>query len=209
MVIENEVNNNRSSSNPSRNTQSQDDVDPRFLQEQIARVFTIWSDISRLPTVGPSFAYSQYSRSDLKELIEFGKTLLELQIHLNEYWVQINNTFVQALAKSSEKAPKQYNSKQDFENYRKIAIDVFEDAFTGLFDSKEYAILCGLVLSNHYDLFTHLQKLAENNMKVLNLPTRSEMDDLSKDIHDLKKTVHDLTRKMEALKINESGNIPS
>jgi uncharacterized radical SAM superfamily protein len=78
-----------------------------------------------------------------------------------------------------------------------------------LFDSKEYAILCGLVLSNHYDLFTHLQKLAENNMKVLNLPTRSEMDDLSKDIHDLKKTVHDLTRKMEALKINESGNIPS
>ena len=108
MVIEDEVNS---------NSQSQDNVDPRFLQEQIARVFTIWSDISRLPTVGPSFAYSQYSRSDLKELIEFGKTLLELQIHLNEYWVQIDNTFVQALAKSSEKAPKQYNSKQDFENY--------------------------------------------------------------------------------------------
>jgi len=209
MVIENEVNNNRNSNDPNRNTQSKDNVDPRFLQEQIARVFDIWSDISRLPTVGPSFAYSQYSRSDLKELIEFGKTLLELQIHLNEYWVQINNTFVQALAESSEKAPKQYNSKQDFENYRKIAIDVFEDAFTGLFDSKEYAISCGLVLNNQYDLFTHLQRLAEKNLKVLNLPTRSEIDDLSKDIHDLKKTVHDLTRKMEALKINESGNIPS
>jgi hypothetical protein len=117
MVIEDEVNNNRNISDPITNTQSQDDVDPRFLQEQLARVFTIWSDISRLPTVGPSFAYSQYSRSDLKELIEFGKTLLELQIHLNEYWVQIDNTFIQALAKSSEKAPKQYNSKQDFENY--------------------------------------------------------------------------------------------
>jgi hypothetical protein len=80
MIIEDEVNNNRSSRNPDRNTQSQDDVNPHFLQEQIARVFTIWSDISRLPTVGPSFAYSQYSRSDLKEIIEFGKTLLELQI---------------------------------------------------------------------------------------------------------------------------------
>ena len=63
MIIEDEVNNNRSSRNPDRNTQSQDDVNPHFLQEQIARVFTIWSDISRLPTVGPSFAYSQYSRS--------------------------------------------------------------------------------------------------------------------------------------------------
>ena len=116
---------------------------------------------------------------------------------------------MRALARASEKAPKEYNSKQDFENYRKIAIDVFEDAFTGLFDSKEYAILYGLVLSNQYDLLTHLQKLTEKNLKVLNLPTRSEMDDLSKHIHDLKKTVHDLTRKIEALKINESGNIPT
>ncbi|MDQ6668767.1 MAG: hypothetical protein M3Y53_11170 [Thermoproteota archaeon] len=200
MVIEDEVNNNRKSSNPNRNTHSSVNVDARFLQEQLARVFNIWSSIDRLPTVGPFSSYFQYSRSDLKELIEFGKTLLELQIHLNNYRAQINNTFAQALAKSSEKAPKQYNSKQDFENYRKIAIDVFEDAFTGLFGSKEYAILCGVVQSNQYDLFTHLHKLVEDNLRVLNLPTRSEMDDLSKDIHNLKKTVHDLNRKMEALR---------
>jgi hypothetical protein len=209
MVIEAEVNDNKSNNNPNTNTKSLDNVDPSFLQDQIAKVFNIWSDISRLPTVGPSFAYSQYSRSDLKEFVEFGKTLLELQIHINEHWVQINHTYVQALARALEKAPKQYNSKQDFENYRKVAIDVFEDAFTGLFDSKEYAILYGLVLSNQYDLLTHLQNLTVKSLKVLNLPTRSEMDDLSKDIHDLKKTVHDLTRKMEALKINESGNIPT
>ena len=209
MVIEDEVKNSKSNNNTNINTKSQDNVDPNFMQGQIAKVFNIWSDISKLPTVGPSFAYSQYSRSDLKEFIEFGKTFLEWQIHLNEHWVQINNTYLQALSKASEKAPKHYNSKQDFENYRKIAIDVFEDAFTGLFDSKEYAILYGLVLSNQYDLLTHLQKVAEKNLKVLNLPTRSEMDDLSKDIHDLKKTVHDLTRKIEALKINESGNIPT
>jgi poly[(R)-3-hydroxyalkanoate] polymerase subunit PhaE len=209
MVMEDEVKNSKSNNNTNINNKSQDNVDPSFMQGQIAKVFNIWSDISRLPTVGPSFAYSQYSRSDLKEFIEFGKTFLELQIHLNEHWVQINNTYLQALSKASEKAPKHYNSKQDFENYRKIAIDVFEDAFTGLFDSKEYAILYGLVLSNQYDLLTHLQKVTEKNLKVLNLPTRREMDDLSKDIHDLKKTVHDLTRKIEALKINESGNIPT
>ncbi|PWU78695.1 MAG: hypothetical protein DLM72_21215 [Candidatus Nitrosopolaris wilkensis] len=200
MAIEDEVN-----TSSSTNTQSQDNVDRRFLQEQIARVFNIWSGLNRLPTVGPSSAYFQDSRSDLKELIEHGKTVLELQIHLNEYWVQINNTFLQALAKSSEKAPKQYNSKQDIENYRRVVIDVLEDAFTGLFNSKEHAILCGLVQGNQYDLLTHLQKLAENNLKVLNLPTRSEMDDLSKDIHDLKKRVHDLNRKMNPSRINESG----
>ncbi len=213
MVIEDKVPTNRSISNTNgntdrTNTKSQDGVDSHFIKEQIAKVFDIWSDISRLPTVGPSFAYSQFSISDLKELIEFGKSFLELQIHFNEYCVQINNTYVQALARASEKAPKQYKSREDFENYRKVAIDVFEDAFTGLYDSKEFAVLYSLVQKNQFDLFIHLQKLTERNLKALNLPTRSEMDDMSKDIHDLKRAVHNLTRKIEVLKISESGNIP-
>jgi len=207
MVIEDEVTSNSDISNNNANV-VHDNIESRFIQEQIAKVFSIWSDISKLPTVGPSFAYSQNPRSDLKELIEFGKSFLELQIHLSEYCMQINNTYVQALAKASEKAPKQYNSREDFEKYRKVAIDVFEDAFTGLYDSKEFASLYGLLQSNQFDLLMHLQKLTENNLKALNLPSRSDMDDMSKDIHDLKKTVHDLIRKIEVLKINESGNLP-
>ena len=207
MVIEDEVTSNSEISNNNANAMH-DNIESRFIQEQIAKVFSIWSDISKLPTVGPSFAYSQNSRSDLKELVEFGKSFLELQIHLSEYCMQINNTYVQALAKASEKAPKQYNSREDFEKYRKVAIDVFEDAFTGLYDSKEFANLYGLLQSNQFDLLMHLQKLTENNLKALNLPTRSDMDDMSKDIHELKKTVHDLIRKIEVLKINESGNLP-
>ena len=212
MVIEDKVTSNSNISDVNANTErsetAHDNIDSRFTQEQIAKVFNIWSDISKLPTVGPSFAYSQKSRSDLKELVEFGKTFLELQTHLGEYCMQINNTYVQALAKASEKAPKQYNSKEDFEKYRKVAIDAFEDAFTGLYDSKEFAMLYGLLQSNQFDLLMHLQKLTEKNLKTLNLPTRSDMDEMSKDIHDLKKTVHDLIRKIEVLKINESGNLP-
>lgn len=214
MVTEDEVTNERTISKLyTGNTdlaenKSQGDIDNSYIKAQISRVFNIWSDISKLPTVGPGFAYSQSSRSDLKELIEFGKSFLEFQNHFNEYCIQINNTYAQALARISEKAPKQYNSREDFENYRKTAIDVFEDAFTGLYDSKEFAILYGLLQSNQFDLFIHLQKLTERNLKALNLPVRSEIDDMSKDIHELKKTVHNLVRKMEVLKINESGNVP-
>lgn len=212
MVIEDEVASNRNISNTNANADrsenAHENIESRFIQEQMTKVFNIWADISKLPTVGPSFAYSQNSRSDLKELIEFAKSFLEFQIHFSEYCMQINNTYVQALAKASEKAPKQYNSREDFEKYRKVAIDVFEDAFTGLYDSKEFAMLYGLLQSNQFDLLIHLQKLTENNLKALNLPTRSDMDDMSKDIHDLKKTVHDLVRKIEVLKINESGNLP-
>jgi hypothetical protein len=212
MVIEDENASNRNISNTNANADrsenAHDNIESRFTKEQIGKVFNIWADIAKLPTVGPSFAYSQNSRSDLKELVEYGKSFLELQIHLSEYCMQINNTYVQALAKASEKAPKQYNSREDFEKYRKVAIDVFEDAFTGLYDSKEFAMLYGLLQSDQFDLLMHLQKLTENNLKALNLPTRSDMDDMSKDIHDLKKTVHDLIRKIEVSKINECGNLP-
>src|SRR5919108_1715004 len=203
MVIEGEVDSNRSGSISGREgseppIQKPADVDPLLMREQISKVFNLWSEISRLPTVGPLYAYSQNSRSELTELVELGKTILQLQIHFSEYWVQINNTYVHALTRGAEKVPKKYNSKQDFEDYRKVLIDVFEDEFTALFDSEEFAKSYGLVLSQQLDLFNHIQKLTEKSLRVLNLPTRAEVDEMVRDIHDLKKEVHDLRRKTEA-----------
>jgi hypothetical protein len=166
------------------------------MREQISKVFDLWSEISRLPTVGPLYAYSQYSRSELAELVELGKTILQLQVHFSEYWVLINNTYVHALTGAAEKLPKKYDSKQDFEGYRKAVIDVFEDEFTSLFNSQEFGRSYSLVLSQQLDLFNHLQKLTEKSLRVLNLPTRAEVNEMVKDVHDLKKEVHDLTRKM-------------
>jgi poly[(R)-3-hydroxyalkanoate] polymerase subunit PhaE len=212
MVIEGEVNSDRIGSNNGREgsepaIQKPADVDPLLMREQISKVFNLWSEISRLPTVGPLYAYSQYSRSELTELVELGKTILQLQIHFGEYWVQINNTYVHALTRAAEKVPKKYNSKQDFEDYRKVLIDVFEDEFTTLFDSEEFAKSYGLVLSQQLDLFNHIQKLTEKSLRVLNLPTRAEVDEMVRDIHDLKKEVHDLRRKTEVRTRDDSRNI--
>jgi hypothetical protein len=201
MVTEGEVNNDRIGSNNDREgneapIQTPANVDPLLMREQISKVFDLWSEISRLPTVGPLYAYSQYSRSELAELVELGKTILQLQSHFSEYWVLINNTYVHALTRAAEKLPKKYDSKQDFEGYRKAVIDVFEDEFTALFNSQEFGRSYSLVLSQQLDLFNHLQKLTEKSLRVLNLPTRAEVNEMVKDVHDLKKEVHDLTRKM-------------
>jgi hypothetical protein len=201
MVTEGEVNNDRIGSNNDREgneapIQTPANVDPLLMREQISKVFDLWSEISRLPTVGPLYAYSQYSRSELAELVELGKTILQLQSHFSEYWVLINNTYVHALTRAAEKLPKKYDSKQDFEGYRKAVIDVFEDEFTSLFNSQEFGRSYSLVLSQQLDLFNHLQKLTEKSLRVLNLPTRAEVNEMVKDVHDLKKEVHDLTRKM-------------
>jgi len=109
--------------------------------------------------------------------------------------------------KSSEKYNSNDGSARSFEIYRKIMIDALEESFTGLFNSSEFAIVYGKLLNNQMDALKLVQTLAEKNLKVLNLPTRSEMDMLSRDVHDLKKNVHDLRNKLELSTKNDTRNI--
>jgi hypothetical protein len=123
----------------------------------------------------------------------------------------INRAYLRAQMTISNKSSEKYNSNdssaRSFEIYRKIMIDALEESFTGLFNSSEFAIVYGKLLNNQMDALKLVQTLAEKNLKVLNLPTRSEMDMLSRDVHDLKKNVHDLRSKLELLTKNDTRNI--
>ena len=163
-------------------------------QEQMTKLFNSWSELVKMPTIGLFPAFSQDFRSYSQDLFGLGQTLLNAQTNLSDYWKQMNMAYVQATKEVSERAPKQLRSKEDFDEYRKITINAFEDAFTGLFNSKEFSVAYGKVSSDLLDLFKQMQKFAEKNLKVLNLPTREEMDEILKDIHDMKRTIRDMKR---------------
>jgi hypothetical protein len=163
-------------------------------QEQMTNLFDSWSELIKMPTIGPFRAFSQEFRSYSEDLLRMSQTLFNAQTNLSEYWKQMNIVYVNATKEVSERAPKQLRSKEDFDEYRKIIINAFEDAFTGLFNSKEFSITYGKVSGDLLDLFKQMQKFAEKNLKVLNLPTRDEMDEILKDIHDIKRTIHDIKR---------------
>ncbi len=163
-------------------------------QEQMTKIFNSWSELVKMPTIGLFPAFTQEFRSYSQDLLGLGQTLLNAQTNLSDYWKQMNMAYVQATKEVSERAPKQLRSKEDFDEYRKITINAFEDAFTGLFNSKEFSVAYGKVSSDLLDLFKQMQKFAEKNLKVLNLPTRDEMDEILKDIHDMKRTIRDMKR---------------
>jgi hypothetical protein len=163
-------------------------------QEQMAKLLNSWSELIKMPTIGPFPAFSQEFRSYSQDLLTMGQTLYNAQTNLSNYWKQMNMVYIRATKEVSERAPKQLRSKEDFDEYRKIIINVFEDAFTGLFNSKEFSVTYGKVSSDLLDLFKQMQKFAEKNLKVLNLPTRDEMDEILKDIHEMKRTIHDMKR---------------
>ncbi len=163
-------------------------------QEQMTKLFNSWSELVKMPTIGLFPAFSQEFSSYSQDLLSLGQTLFNAQNNLNDYWTQMNMAYVQATKEVAERAPKQLSSKEDFDEYRKITINAFEDAFTGLFNSKEFSVSYGKVSSDLLDLFKQMQKFAEKNLKVLNLPTRDEMNEMLKDIHDMKRTIHDMKK---------------
>ncbi|HZB98503.1 MAG TPA: poly(R)-hydroxyalkanoic acid synthase subunit PhaE [Nitrososphaeraceae archaeon] len=163
-------------------------------EEQMTKILHNWTEFIKMPTIGPFHAFFQDFTSYAQDLLSLNQTIINAQTNLNEYWKLINMAYIQATKEVSERAPKKLNSKEDFEQYRNITINAFEDAFTNLFSSKEFSVAYGKVSSDLLDLFKKMQKFAEKNLKVLNLPTRDEMDQILKDIHDIKRTIHDMKK---------------
>lgn len=180
-------------------------------QKKLAQVINNWSELLKLPTIGPFYALSQEADPYVQGFLNISQALMRLQVDLNEYWSIMKNAYTTALKETTDKAPRHYNTKEDFENYRKVAIEAFEDAFTGLFISKEFPKIYSKVSNDQMDLLKYIQKLIENSFQSLNLPTRSEINELTKDIHYLKRNMRDLKRGLEEVQtsFNRSKQLSS
>jgi hypothetical protein len=120
--------------------------------------------------------------------------MADMKVHLDKYWALVNAAYAKASAETAQNAPKQYMAKEDFDNYRKAMIEAFEDAFTGLFASAEFSATYGKLFSAQLDMSRALQGITEKHFKALNLPTRSELDEMLKDIHELKREVRNMKK---------------
>jgi cysteinyl-tRNA synthetase len=166
-------------------------------EDRMAQLVNNWSELLKLPTIGPFHAFSQDIDPFLQGMLSIYQTLLKLQVDLNEYWSHMKNAYSNALKETTDRAPKTFNTKEDFENYRKVVIEAFEDAFTTLFTSEEFPRVYNKVSNDQMELLKSIQQLVENSLRTLNLPTRSEINELAKDIHSLKRDIRDLKKRSE------------
>ena len=166
-------------------------------EDRMAHLINNWSELLKLPTIGPFHAFSQEIDPYLQGMLSINQTLLKLQVDLNEYWSHMKNAYSNALKEITDRAPKTFNTKEDFENYRKVIIEAFEDAFTALFTSEEFPRVYNKVSNDQMELLKSIQQLIENSLQTLNLPTRSEINELAKDIHSLKRDIRNLKKRAE------------
>lgn len=161
----------------------------------------IWEEIFKLPTIGPLFSYFGNIKDESAQVANLAETIIKSQITLGQYWKQVNQAYVNAALRINEKTSSSLldiKTKKDLDDYRKIMIDSFEEEFTRLFNSKEFALTYRDLLDKQMDLLSQIQASSQRTLGILNLPTRKELDTISKDLHDLRKSVMDLHERLES-----------
>lgn len=165
------------------------------------RMLGIWEEIFKLPTIGPLFSYFSNIKDENAQVANLTDTIVKSQITIGNYWKQVNKAYVNAVLRINEKTASSLldiKTKKGLDDYRKLMIDTFEEEFNKLFNSKEFALTYRELLGRQMDLLKQIQSSTERTLGVLNLPTRKELDMVSKDLHDLRKVVMDLTAKLES-----------
>jgi hydroxymethylpyrimidine pyrophosphatase-like HAD family hydrolase len=171
-----------------------------FSQEQMNKMFNFWTDVMKLPTIGPMYAFSKDISAYANDFVNLGKIMAELKTDMDNYWILVNGAYTKAVKDTGERAPEQLFSKEDFENYRRAAIEAFEDSFTALFASPEFSAMYGKLFSTQLDMSRAMQSIAEKNFRTLNLPTRSEVNEILKEVAELKRSVRGLKKNIEMTK---------
>ena len=159
-----------------------------------------------LTSTGPMRAFAANSKKVSTELIEINESLLGFNKFVTEYYKQLAETWNDAQKKVNLKAPEVPQDVEQIEAFKRIWIDIFDNDFTELFDSKKFGENYGKLVSKELELTKHWNNITNVILQSVNLPSKEEIDEVYKELHSLKKRVMKLeieTKKKKEMRENE------
>ena len=159
-----------------------------------------WSDMiammsskpTTLSTVGPLRNLSSNLKKITGELTEANKEIVEFNNFLIEYYKQLGDTWTGAQKEVSSKISKVPQNEEGLEAYKRVWIDIFENNFTGLFDSKKFSENYNKLISTELDLLKRWNAITDVMLKSANLPTKQEIEEIYEELHTLKSRISKL-----------------
>lgn len=156
-----------------------------------------WTDIMHLmsskpqalTSTGPMRAFAANSKKVTTELIEINEDLMGFNQYLTEYYKQLADAWEVAQKKVNLKAPEVPQDVEQIEAFKRIWIDIFDNDFTELFDSKKFGANYGKLVSKELELTKHWNNITNVVLQSVNLPSKEEIDEVYKEMHSLKKRV--------------------
>ena len=159
-----------------------------------------WSDMiammsskpTTLSTVGPLRNLSSNLKKITGELTEANKEIVGFNNFLIEYYKQLSDTWTGAQKEVSSKISKVPQNEEGLEAYKRVWIDIFENNFTGLFDSKKFSENYNKLISTELDLLKRWNAVTDVMLKSANLPTKQEIEEIYEELHNLKNRISKL-----------------
>ena len=150
-----------------------------------------------LTSTGPMRAFATNSKKVTTELIEINEDLIGFNQYLTEYYKQLADAWGVAQKKVNLKSPDVPQDVEQIEAFKRIWIDMFDNDFTELFDSKKFGENYGKLVSKEIELTKHWNNITNVVLQSVNLPSKEEIDEVYKELHELKKRIGKLELKLK------------
>ncbi len=167
------------------------------MGEYYRHMSVFWNDLihlmsnkpQALTSVGPMRNFAVNAKKITSELLGAGEDLAEFNRSLAEYYRQLTETWNEAQKKVNLKAPRIPKDVEQFEAYKRVWIDIFDNDFTELFDSKRFGENYGTLIAKELELTKHWNNIMNVMLQSANLPNKQEVDEVYKELHSLRKRV--------------------
>ena len=174
------------------------------VAEYYKHLSLFWTDLihlmsskpQALTSIGPMRNFTENAKKITRELIDGSAVLIEFNNSLTEYYRQLIDTWNESQKKVNFKAPKIPNDPEQFEAYKRVWIDIFDNDFTELFDSKKFGENYGKLVAKELELTKHWNNIMNVMLQSANLPNKQEIDDVYRELHSLRKRISKLESKL-------------
>jgi len=147
-----------------------------------------------ITATGPFRKFAITAKKLSTETIEMNEDVTEFNSRLAAYYKQLADTWTEAQKEYTRKVPELPSDMENMEASKRIWIDMFENYFTKLFDSSEFAENFGKLVTSELEIAKHWNNMTSALLESANMPTKKDMDEVYQELHSLRKRIAKLEK---------------
>jgi hemoglobin-like flavoprotein len=150
-----------------------------------------------MPAVGPA-------REKSEKMTKVFSSFVNLYASGMDTSSNLQSVFMEAMRKVQEKTAKDMNGEISPEKYKEFYntwMETYSETFKEFSETGQFVSDMGKLNSHLMDFQKYNREMLEDNyLRPMNLPTKTEIDEINKELYFLKKTVKELTSQIKELK---------
>jgi hypothetical protein len=175
--------------------------------ETLKKMFDSWLDTLNwvqnrtpsIPAVGPAAGLARNSVAINAELANATQSFAEFNKNLAQYYAKISAAWMEATRQVMVKCPVDVSDEKAREDLKNVWIETFEQEFTTLFDSEDFAEIFGMMLKSEVKFNKHVRNLVGILSTNIGVPTRSEMDSVYKEVERIKNKLKEMSDNIRSI----------